>query len=646
MIPRNVSSSWTQRVVHTLSSIQRSRSTAWSQLAHFRAFSSSINKKYKSVNILFGSQTGTARFLATQLSQALEEEGIPDLNCSVRPMADETFPFEYNSNDCLHLFVVSTTGAGAFPDNGQPFYEKLQQNNKNEDKFNYAVFALGDSQAHPDHFCEAGKTLNEALEQGIRVHPLTLGDDGDPTFGVEDAFDEWQEQIIQLVLGKDATVEQTKTVEQTTTPPTGIVAPIPTSTRPVTKHAPLYLLDATAESRSVSSADLLDKSPHFYHPESQRMTVSMNRSLCSDPGLPYGIREMHITLPEGTTYTTGDHLLVYPRNNDVLVHEFLEKVIEDPIDPYAVVATEQPSDYQHPTNISIYETLAHTVDLSAPPSKALSKWITNNPALDYTSEIVQARRTVLDLCLEHNVQLPLAMLLAHLHPLQPRNYSIASSSFVHPNRVILTYRPVQYYTTRGILREGLCTSHMSRIQVDQPTTLVARVNHNPSFRLPTDPTTPIVLIGGGCGVAPIRAFLEELIYLKQKNISSNVHLFLSFRHAADQVYGDLIEEGLRAGILAPESTFISLTNPNYGMTGQGCNSTTAAPRHPSSNSITESIQQEGELLHRLIMYEGAHVYVCGGASTFGAAIRNVLNEILPENNGLQSENRWHEDLSD
>ena len=87
----------------------------------------------------------------------------------------------------------------------------------------------------------------------------------------------------------------------------------------------------------------------------------------------------------------------------------------------------------------------------------------------------------------------------------------------------------------GHIREGVCTSYMSHLGLGETSCshVAATIPSNPTFGLDKQKESPILMIAGGCGIAPIRAFLEEQI------ASSNFgqgHLYLGFRSPSDEVY--------------------------------------------------------------------------------------------------------------
>lgn len=64
------------------------------------------------------------------------------------------------------------------------------------------------------------------------------------------------------------------------------------------------------------------------------------------------------------------------------------------------------------------------------------------------------------------------------------------------------------YTTHGRHRRGVATTYLQdRIAVGQSCPVF--ISRNPDFRLPTNPSLPIVMIGPGTGLAPFRAFIQE-----------------------------------------------------------------------------------------------------------------------------------------
>jgi len=92
-----------------------------------------------------------------------------------------------------------------------------------------------------------------------------------------------------------------------------------------------------------------------------------------------------------------------------------------------------------------------------------------------------------------------------LRPMPPRLYSIASSLSAHPEEVHLTVAVVRY-EGNGKERKGVCSSYLAeRVGERVPCYL----HPNKNFKLPDDPSIPIIMVGPGTGIAPFRAFIEE-----------------------------------------------------------------------------------------------------------------------------------------
>ncbi|KAL8584690.1 hypothetical protein ACOMHN_035611 [Nucella lapillus] len=99
-------------------------------------------------------------------------------------------------------------------------------------------------------------------------------------------------------------------------------------------------------------------------------------------------------------------------------------------------------------------------------------------------------------------------LLATLRPLQPRYYSISSSPLLTENQLSLTVAVVRYREEGGMEEEGVATTYLQdRMDIGQ--SLPVFVTVNPDFRLPPSPTTPILLISAGTGIAPFMAFVQD-----------------------------------------------------------------------------------------------------------------------------------------
>jgi sulfite reductase alpha subunit-like flavoprotein len=102
--------------------------------------------------------------------------------------------------------------------------------------------------------------------------------------------------------------------------------------------------------------------------------------------------------------------------------------------------------------------------------------------------------------------IPLERLIELVPPLPPRYYSIASSGLgSNPSEVQLCIALVEYLTPLKRKRYGLCSKFLSEIAVGSSITCCIRKG---SFPTPNS-SDPLVLIGPGTGLAPMRAFVHE-----------------------------------------------------------------------------------------------------------------------------------------
>ena len=74
-------------------------------------------------------------------------------------------------------------------------------------------------------------------------------------------------------------------------------------------------------------------------------------------------------------------------------------------------------------------------------------------------------------------------------------------------KYILTVGAVRY-DAHGRSRKGVASTYLAdRANVGDNVDVYIHANKN--FKLPTDTSTPIIMVGPGTGIAPFRSFIEE-----------------------------------------------------------------------------------------------------------------------------------------
>ena len=619
-------------------------------------FSTQHANKYKSIRILFGSQTGTAQLFAAQLADEVDDLADEVLVSSVDEAGDGPSNVAVSSPDVANIFITSVCGVGEAPENCRQFYDWLHTDEAVMDSdVKYSVFGCGNLVAHPQNYNVIGKYIDQRMEElnATRLHPLGLGDDSDC---IDDDFDQWSAKLIEtLSQGPSEDISKVRNgsfmnAEGTTESTTDSSHDESSGEEDISlssedTHYREECVGATSEDgmRRVSplyprlqlrriedgSCDVPRPNVVFdtFQQDAHQLPMMSNRALRATAG-EYILHEMVVNIDnrDNLSYETGDHLLIYPRNSHCTTDAYLDVldvdgscIVEGILSP----ASDGKKDrtYPHPFGLTVEETIMYCIDLGAPPSPSLARKLLGKKDIDYKAEVAEPRRTVIELIKESGLPVSLEELFFNLPPMQPRYYSIASSPLVHPNQIYITYRPVKYITTRGTLREGICSSYMKNLHnITEDSTftpyLAAKINSNPTFRLPKDEGTPILLVAGGCGVAPIRAFIEERI-ARAGQVGCNMgpaYLYLGFRSPGDAVYRSFIQKGLDRGAIT--EAHISYT--------KGCTSP-----DEKCQFVSDTLKQKSRFVVDF-MDNGGHIYLCGGARTFGAAMEKVLLESLQE----------------
>ncbi|MFC5152199.1 sulfite reductase subunit alpha [Streptomyces amakusaensis] len=454
------------------------------------------------VDVLFGTQTGNAEFLAGELVAGARARGLGGAATAL----DDVTPERLAAMSHL-IVVVSTYGEGEMPDNAGLFWEALQAESAPRlEGLRYAVLGLGDRGY--DDFCQAAKLLDTRLEQlgATRLHDRV---DCDVEF--EEPAAAWTASVLDRLADE--------------TGATGTAG-------------------ATAASASAAPPAGRTKSP-WNRRNPYRSRLAVNR-LLSSPDSAKEIRHYEFDLGEsGITYTAGDALAVVPVNDDALVVDFLKQFGASGDEDVDGRRLAEVLSTGREIRIPSKELVADLVERA--PSSELASVVAHGDRSDLDSWLWD--RDVLDLIRDAGSAAPgLDELLPFLRPLQARQYSISSSPLAHPDRIHLTVASVRYANAHRRY-EGVASTYLAdRIgEGASDGTAGVYLQPNASFGVPADDDAPMIMIGPGTGIAPFRGFLHERA---ARGAAGRNWLFFGDQHRrTDFVYEDELIQLGEQGVL-------------------------------------------------------------------------------------------------
>ncbi len=238
------------------------------------------------------------------------------------------------------------------------------------------------------------------------------------------------------------------------------------------------------------------------------------------------------------------------------------------------------------------------------------------------------------------LEIPFVDLLELCPKIQPRFYTISSSSLVQPKQVAITVALSTHQKPRGRVYHGLATTYLCGLKGKDQACVFIRPS---TFRLPKPKRTfaaipaagsaaaggapsgltstsvlpPIVMVGPGTGVAPFRAFVQEFGYLAARSLPvyPSTHLFFGCRHRSnDYIYSDEFEAAVQGR---------SLTQLHV-----------AFSRDSEQKVYVQShLKEHAAQVWELLSTQRAYFFVCGG-TVMGRQVKECVANIAVQHGNL------------
>ncbi|CAH9064618.1 Sulfite reductase [NADPH] flavoprotein alpha-component [Pseudoalteromonas sp. CIP111854] len=412
------------------------------------------------LTILYGSQTGNAKAVASQLKSQAESRG---LSVKLVNMAD--YKTSALKKEKFLTIAVSTYGEGEPPEDAEALHAFLASKKAPKlDGVKVAVIGLGDTSY--EFFCQTAKDFEQRLTK--------LG--ADVIYQRADLDVDYEEQATQWIVGALDVFEPDLKAQQQSQ--TNVVS------------MPL--------SASVAQSQYTKQNP--FAAELSVVQKITGRESSKD------VRHIELSLDgSDITYAPGDSLGVYFLNDEVLVDQVLAALEISP-DTSVTVGND---------TLSVRDALIEKLELTQSYPGFVEKYAqaTNNAKLlTLVADKAQLRvyieaRQIFDVILQNPANIEAQTLVDCCRKLQARLYSIASSQAEVEDEVHLTVGLVEF-DTFDETHFGGCSGYLAN-RAEEGARVKVFSEHNDNFRLPASDETPIIMVGPGTGIAPFRAFLQE-----------------------------------------------------------------------------------------------------------------------------------------
>ncbi|KAJ9669599.1 hypothetical protein H2201_000466 [Coniosporium apollinis] len=613
-----------------------------------------LGESGKNCVVFYGSQTGTAEDYASRLAK--EGHSRFGLQTMVADLEDydyenlDTFP-----SDKVAFFVLATYGEGEPTDNAVDFYEFIHaeepsfsgegDGEKPLSNFKFVAFGLGNNTY--EHYNSMVRNVNKAFEAlgATRIGAAGEGDDGAGT--MEEDFLAWKEPM-WAALAESMGLEEREAVYE----PVFDVVERPDMDP---EEDQVYLGEPNKNHLEGTSKGPYNANNPYIAPiaESREIFTAKDRNCL----------HMEIDLSgSNLSYTTGDHVAVWPTNAGKEVDRFLNITGLAPkrhtvisvkgLDPTAKVPFPSPTTYDAAVRYHmeicapVSRQFVSTIAQFAPNDEIKAEMTKIGNDKEYFHETVIERSLNIAQLLEIMSngepwsKVPFSLFIEGIHKIQPRYYSISSSSLVQKDKVSVTavvestHKPNAPHIVKGVTTNYLLAlkqkqhgdpdpdPHGLNYALDGPRNkydgihVPVHVRHS-NFKLPSDPSKPIIMVGPGTGVAPFRGFVQERAAQARagEKVGKTVLFFGCRRRTEDFLYEKDWEQWKQD-------------------LGDSFELHTAFSREgPNKVYVQHKLQENAKEINELLQQK-AYFYVCGDASNMAREVNSLLAKIIAEQRGL------------
>jgi sulfite reductase alpha subunit-like flavoprotein len=636
--------------------------------------------KARTALILYGSETGNSQDVAEEVGRLAErlrfDTTVLDLDSvQLRDVLKYT----------LVIFALSTAGQGEMPQNARSFWKMLLSGALKPGvlrRLRFASFGLGDS-SYPRYnvahrmlcnrltqlgattFCERGEG-NEQHPEGhsaglrewivqlkqsmLEAFPLpdsvvALGDAEflEPIWKLSIASGSFQSIEATLSDGKDTDPEDTREDGGNGTSDSRVASPCTSQMKevsPSTVPIPIrdsYSADLVANDR-VTSAD------HFQD-----------------------VRLFDLRLDRNYAYGPGAVAVVYPKNFPDDVNEFVKLMRwEDIADkPIEIVTSRRnasgqaatPSPLRHleleSIDLTLRWLLENVLDIMSIPRRSFFANLVYfagsstedeefqkerllelaNPELidelwDYTT---RPKRTILEVMMDFTtIQIPWQYALFALPLIHGRQFSIASGGDLKQDdegrtrvQLLVAIADPPSPIIKWRRRYGVCTRYMLMLQPGQKINVGMQQGYLDVQ--PSELEAPVVMVGPGTGVAPMRAMAQQrYAWAKERK---------------DRPSGKRLEsDALVFGCRGNNTDYFFKDEWSHLSSTEGLNVYTAFSRDKDQpkSYVQDQIRQNADAVFKAVHELKGRIYVCGSSGNMPKGVREAFLDVLVEQSGSLS----------